>query len=173
VVAHNKLALYQTIEANLGLSAGLIGDPNTIIDRLNQFEAVGVDVVMVKFESMKIQLTFTNQSSLNTTDNSISSPSNVVIAVNTAMKTEDITLNHIKILKTVSDCGSFSKAAKQLQCSQAMISKKVKQLEECFGVRLLTRSPGAIGLTYKGKKLIAHIQNTVETVEQLQEEFQP
>jgi dimethylsulfone monooxygenase len=52
VVAHNKLALYQTIEANLGLSAGLIGDPNTIIDRLNQFEAIGVDVVMLKFESM-------------------------------------------------------------------------------------------------------------------------
>ncbi|WP_416668830.1 LysR family transcriptional regulator [Egbenema bharatensis] len=88
------------------------------------------------------------------------------------MKTEDITLNHIKILKTVNDCGSFSQAAKQLQCSQAMISKKVKQLEECFGVRLLTRSPGAIGLTYKGKKLIANVQNTVETVERLQEEFQ-
>jgi molybdate transport repressor ModE-like protein len=119
-----------------------------------------------------MQLTFTNQSSLNTTKNSISSPSNVAIAGNTVMKTEDITLNHIKILKTVSDCGSFSKAAKQLQCSQAMISKKVKQLEECFRVRLLTRSPGAIGLTYKGKKLIAHIQNTVETVERLQEEFQ-
>ncbi len=88
------------------------------------------------------------------------------------MRTEDITFNHIKILKAVDDCGSFSKAAQKLQCSQAMISKKVKQLEDCFGVQLLSRAPGAIGLTYKGKKLISKIQDTVETVKSLQEEFQ-
>lgn len=88
------------------------------------------------------------------------------------MRTEDITFNHIKILKTVNDCGSFSRAAQKLQCSQAMISKKVKQLEDCFGVQLLTRSPGAIGLTYKGKKLISKMQDTVEIVKCLQAEFQ-
>lgn len=88
------------------------------------------------------------------------------------MKAEDITLNHIKILKTVNDCGSFSRAAQQLKCSQAMISKKVKQMEECFGVRLLSRSPGAISLTYKGRKLISQIQGTVETIESLRKEFQ-
>lgn len=87
------------------------------------------------------------------------------------MKTEDITFNHIKILKAVNDCGSFSKAAHQLQCSQALISKKVRQMEDCFGVRLLTRSPGAISLTGKGEKLVAQIQDTVEAVERLQAEF--
>ncbi|AVH66507.1 LysR family transcriptional regulator [Nostoc sp. 'Peltigera membranacea cyanobiont' 213] len=88
------------------------------------------------------------------------------------IKLEDITLNHIKILKAVDDCGSFSKAAQKLGCSQALISKKVKQIEDCFGVILLNRSPGSICLTNKGKKLISQTFNVVETVENLQEEFQ-
>ncbi|MEH1782744.1 MAG: LysR family transcriptional regulator [Nostoc sp.] len=88
------------------------------------------------------------------------------------IKLEDITLNHLKILKAVDDCGSFSKAAQKLGYSQALISKKVKQIEDCFGVILLNRSPGSIYLTNKGKKLISQTLNVVETVENLQEEFQ-
>ena len=85
---------------------------------------------------------------------------------------EDMTFNHVKILKVVDECHSFSGAAKKLGYSQALISKKVKQLEEYFGVRLLTRSPGAIGLTPKGKQLIEQSYSFVENVEKLQQEFQ-
>ncbi|MEH2359794.1 LysR family transcriptional regulator [Nostoc sp.] len=88
------------------------------------------------------------------------------------IKLEDITLNHLKILKAVDDCGSFSKAAQKLGYSQPLISKKVKQIEDYFGVILLNRSPGSICLTNKGKKLISQTLNVVETVENLQEEFQ-
>ncbi|MDZ8227250.1 LysR family transcriptional regulator [Nostoc sp. ChiVER01] len=87
------------------------------------------------------------------------------------IKLEDITLNHLKILKAVDDCGSFSKAAQKLGYSQALISKKVKQTEDYFGVILLNRSPGSICLTNKGKKLISQTLNVVETVENLREEF--
>ncbi len=52
VVAHNKLDIGQTIEANLGLSAQLVGDRHTVIKRLKEYEAVGVDLVILKFESM-------------------------------------------------------------------------------------------------------------------------
>lgn len=52
VVAHNKLDISQTIEANLGLSAQLVGDRYTIIQRLKEYEAVGVDLIVLKFESM-------------------------------------------------------------------------------------------------------------------------
>ncbi|MGJ3245881.1 MAG: LysR family transcriptional regulator [Elainellaceae cyanobacterium] len=88
------------------------------------------------------------------------------------MKLEDITLNHIKILKTVNDCQSFSKAAKKLGYSQALISKKVKQLEDYFGTRLLTRSPGLVCLTNKGKKLVAKTHGFFDGMESLQQEFQ-
>ncbi|MFN6498995.1 MAG: LysR family transcriptional regulator [Nostoc sp. DedQUE01] len=87
------------------------------------------------------------------------------------IKLEDITLNHLKILKAVDDCGSFSKAAQKLGYSQALVSKKVKQAEDYFGVILLNRAPGSICLTNKGKKLISQTLNVVETVENLREEF--
>ncbi|MEM9164626.1 MAG: LysR family transcriptional regulator, partial [Cyanobacteria bacterium P01_F01_bin.4] len=88
------------------------------------------------------------------------------------MKLEDITLNHLKILKTVHDCKSFSKAAKALGCSQSLISKKVKQLEDYFGARLLKRAPGSVSLTSKGERLIAKTYSVYEDVEILYEEFQ-
>lgn len=49
VVAHNRGGAEQ-IEANLGLSAGLVGEPAAILQRLAAYEAVGVDTVLVKFE---------------------------------------------------------------------------------------------------------------------------
>ena len=88
------------------------------------------------------------------------------------MKLEDITLNHLKILKTVHDCQSFSKAAEQLGYSQGLISKKVKQLETYFDTRLLKRAPGSVSLTHKGERLISKAYRVCEDVEGLFEEFQ-
>jgi FMNH2-dependent dimethyl sulfone monooxygenase len=50
VVAHNRGSEADQIEANLGLTAGLVGDPRTIVDRLRAFEIAGVDAVIVKLE---------------------------------------------------------------------------------------------------------------------------
>jgi molybdate transport repressor ModE-like protein len=87
------------------------------------------------------------------------------------MRIEDITLNHLKILKVVDECHSFSVAAKKLGYSQALISKKIKQIENYFGTRLLNRSPGSISLTRKGQRLIAEAYPLVNVLEQLQQEF--
>jgi dimethylsulfone monooxygenase len=50
VVAHNRAAEADTLEANLGLYAGLIGDPATITRRIAELEQAGVDAIMVKCE---------------------------------------------------------------------------------------------------------------------------
>jgi FMNH2-dependent dimethyl sulfone monooxygenase len=50
VVAHNRGNAADQIEANLGLTTGLIGEPRTILRRLAELEAAGVDAVLVKFE---------------------------------------------------------------------------------------------------------------------------
>lgn len=52
-VAHNKLDIGQTIEANLGLSARFVGDPQTVIRRLRDYESIGVDLIIFKFESTR------------------------------------------------------------------------------------------------------------------------
>jgi FMNH2-dependent dimethyl sulfone monooxygenase len=50
VVAHNRGSAADQIEANLGLTSGLIGSPSSILQRLAALEAVGVDAVLLKFE---------------------------------------------------------------------------------------------------------------------------
>ena len=50
VVAHNRPSESSTLEANLGLDAGLIGSPATILQRLAALEEVGVDAVLIKGE---------------------------------------------------------------------------------------------------------------------------
>lgn len=50
VVAHNRGTEADTLEANLGLSSGLIGDAASILARLEQLERAGVDAIMVKCE---------------------------------------------------------------------------------------------------------------------------
>jgi dimethylsulfone monooxygenase len=50
VVAHNRGSEADTLEANLGLHSGLIGDPGSILERLARLEQAGVDAIMVKCE---------------------------------------------------------------------------------------------------------------------------
>jgi FMNH2-dependent dimethyl sulfone monooxygenase len=50
VVAHNRASEADTLEANLGLHAGLIGDPASILRRIAELEQAGVDAIMVKCE---------------------------------------------------------------------------------------------------------------------------
>jgi FMNH2-dependent dimethyl sulfone monooxygenase len=50
VVAHNRAPAADTIEANLGLHSGLIGDARGILRHLHALEQVGVDAIMVKCE---------------------------------------------------------------------------------------------------------------------------
>jgi molybdate transport repressor ModE-like protein len=87
------------------------------------------------------------------------------------MNLGDITFNHIRILKAVDSCHGFSQAAKELGYSQALVSKKVKQLEEYFGTPLITRTPGASQLTNHGKRLISRTLYLCEDLEILKQDI--
>jgi FMNH2-dependent dimethyl sulfone monooxygenase len=50
VIAHNRGSDADTLEANLGLHSGLIGDPGSILERIAQLERAGIDAIMVKCE---------------------------------------------------------------------------------------------------------------------------
>jgi FMNH2-dependent dimethyl sulfone monooxygenase len=50
VVAHQRGSQLDRIDANLGLTAGLIGTPDAILARLGALEQAGVDAVFLKFE---------------------------------------------------------------------------------------------------------------------------
>ena len=60
-------------------------------------------------------------------------------------------------LKTV-ECGSFTKAAADLNFSQSGISHAINSLEEELGVTLLSRNRGGVTLTGDGRALLPQIQ---------------
>ena len=60
-------------------------------------------------------------------------------------------------LKTV-ECGSFTKAAADLNFSQSGISHAISSLEEELGVTLLSRNRGGVTLTGDGRALLPQIQ---------------
>ncbi|MDW9426839.1 LysR family transcriptional regulator, partial [Yersinia enterocolitica] len=52
---------------------------------------------------------------------------------------------------TVVECGSFSRAAEQLEQANSVVSRTVKKLENKLGVTLLNRTTRQISLTQEGE----------------------
>lgn len=60
-------------------------------------------------------------------------------------------LNNITILNQVIDSGSFTQAATNLGITKSTVSRKLAELEEHLGVKLITRSTRKLGLTQEGE----------------------
>src|SRR3954454_7349686 len=63
-------------------------------------------------------------------------------------------LRDLHILLTVAQCGSMTKAAREMSISNPVVSKAVTDLEHTLGVRLLDRSPRGVELTIFGQALL-------------------
>lgn len=69
------------------------------------------------------------------------------------MKT--LNLRHLRIFETIASCGSFSRAAEQLDMSQPAVSMQLRQLETDLGTVLFER-PQRQRLTDAGQELLLH-----------------
>jgi DNA-binding transcriptional LysR family regulator len=69
-----------------------------------------------------------------------------------------LTLRDLRILLTVADAGSMSKAANLLHVSQPAISKSIAQIERDLGSSLMKRSSRGIEPTLHGQVLLARIR---------------
>jgi len=63
-------------------------------------------------------------------------------------------LHDVRILMSVVEAGSMSKAAERLATSQPAVSRAIADLERALGVRLLERTPGGIHVTQYGEAII-------------------
>jgi DNA-binding transcriptional LysR family regulator len=63
-------------------------------------------------------------------------------------------LRDLHVLLAVVQCGSMTKAARQLSVSNPVVTKAVADLEHTLGVRLLERSPHGVDLTEFGRTLL-------------------
>ncbi|MGF1700249.1 LysR family transcriptional regulator [Photobacterium makurazakiensis] len=60
-------------------------------------------------------------------------------------------LNAVTVFSQVVDCGSFTQAAEILGMTKSTVSRKVAELEQHLGVRLITRSTRSLVLTPEGE----------------------
>lgn len=75
-------------------------------------------------------------------------------------------LNSIAIFAQVVECGSFTQAAEALDLTKSTVSRKVADLEQHLGVRLLTRSTRHLVLTPEGENYYQSCSQMLEIMEQ-------
>ena len=63
-------------------------------------------------------------------------------------------LHDVRVLMSVVQAGSMSKAAERLGTAQSALSRSIAELEHALGVRLLDRSPRGVEPTAYGRALI-------------------
>lgn len=82
-----------------------------------------------------------------------------------------MTIDQLRILLAIAECGSFSTAALKLDTSQSSVSRAIAALEEELGVSLLTRGRFGAYLTQVGERLLPHAQQIVQSREQMEQEI--
>jgi len=76
-----------------------------------------------------------------------------------------VDVNALVLFLDVVDAGSMTEAAKRTGVPKSTISRKLRQLEEDLGVRLLQRTSRQLGMTDAGRRLAEHARRVVEAVE--------
>ena len=72
------------------------------------------------------------------------------------MRTKDVFPRTLQYLITISEYGSFTRAADALHVSQPTLSQQIKQLEDSLATALLDRSGRTIRLTDAGEIYVHH-----------------
>jgi DNA-binding transcriptional LysR family regulator len=82
-----------------------------------------------------------------------------------------MTLQQLKYILAIVDCGSISEAAKQLYISQPSLSNAVKEIEEEFGIEIFLRSSKGIALTNEGMEFLSYARQVVEQAELMEQRY--
>ena len=77
-------------------------------------------------------------------------------------------LNALVVFAKVAETNSFSEAARRLGIPVSTVSRRVAELEDQLGVRLLDRSTRNLRLTDLGSEVLEHALRSVESVETIQ-----
>ncbi|WP_445489634.1 LysR family transcriptional regulator [Rhodopseudomonas sp. RCAM05734] len=72
-----------------------------------------------------------------------------------------VSLRHFRVFIAVAESGQISKAAAALFTSQPAVTEAIKTLEMDVGVKLFSRSPRGVSLTYEGAVFLEHAQKVL------------
>ena len=71
-------------------------------------------------------------------------------------------LNSLALFAKVVEAGSFSEAARRLKAPISTVSRRIAELEDQLGVRLLERSTRNLRLTELGAEVLEHAVRSAE-----------
>ncbi len=83
------------------------------------------------------------------------------------MNLQRLKLSQLRALVAVADCGNFSEAALMLDLSQSTVSHAIATLETELGVILLNRGRYGANLTPVGERIVTHVRQVQELIEQM------
>lgn len=82
-----------------------------------------------------------------------------------------MTLQQLRYLLTVVECGTISEAAKRLYITQPMLSNAIKDLEQELNLKLLVRGRMGVALTPVGLEFSGYARQVVQQMELLEDHF--
>lgn len=82
-----------------------------------------------------------------------------------------MTLQNLKYIIDISNCNSFSMAAKQLFVSQSTLSSAVKEVEQDLGITIFHRNNRGVSLTKDGEDFIRYAKEIVEQTRYLEQRY--
>lgn len=82
-----------------------------------------------------------------------------------------MTLQQLRYLIAVAQCGSISRAAHEQYVSQSSLSVAIKDLERECGTVIFERSPRGITLTREGTELLAYARQVVEQADLMEAHY--
>jgi DNA-binding transcriptional LysR family regulator len=80
---------------------------------------------------------------------------------------QDLDLKSLRLLVTVCDCANIKLAAEQEHIEPSAISKRIAQLEDALGAKLLVRGRRGVEPTPTGVALLEHARNMLFTAERI------
>lgn len=82
-----------------------------------------------------------------------------------------MTLQQLKYIITIAECGSITTAAGRLFIAQPSLSKSVAELEKEMGITFFNRSNRGVYLSEDGTKFLSYARQIVEQAELLESEY--
>lgn len=82
-----------------------------------------------------------------------------------------MTLQQLKYIVKIVECGSITEAAKQLFITQPSLSSSVKGLESDLGIEIFNRSAKGITLTTDGAEFLSYARQVVEQADLLEQRY--
>lgn len=82
-----------------------------------------------------------------------------------------MTLQQLKYVIKVVECGSINEAAKQLFITQPSLSSAIKELENEMGIEIFNRTTRGISLSIDGAEFLSYARQVVEQAELLNQRY--